>query len=57
MTNQSRVRLLEVDVTQLEQKQWEWRVCEGDVPVMVGFRRRERRREWRAITPCSFYFR
>jgi hypothetical protein len=37
MTNQSRVRLLEVEVTQLEPERWEWRVCEGDAPVMIGF--------------------
>ena len=37
MAKKSRPRLLEVAVIPLEPTRWEWRVYEGDTPLMVGF--------------------
>jgi len=37
MAKKSHLRLLEVTVIPLEPTRWEWRVYEGDTPVMTGF--------------------
>jgi hypothetical protein len=37
MAKKSDPRLLEVTVTPLEPARWEWRVYEGDTPLMTGF--------------------
>ena len=37
MAKKSPVRLLEVAVIPLEPTRWEWRVYEGDTPLMAGF--------------------
>jgi hypothetical protein len=37
MARKSHTRLLEVEVTPLNPKLWQWRVCEGDTPLMAGF--------------------
>jgi len=37
MAKKSHPRLLEVTVIPLEPMRWEWRVYEGDTPVMTGF--------------------
>jgi hypothetical protein len=37
MAKKSHPRLLEVTVTSLEPTRWEWRVYEGDTPLMTGF--------------------
>jgi hypothetical protein len=37
MAKKSHPRLLEVTVIQLEPTRWEWRVYEGDTPLMTGF--------------------
>ena len=37
MTKKSHPRLLEVTVVALEPTRWEWRVYEGDTPLMTGF--------------------
>jgi hypothetical protein len=37
MAKQRPSRLLEVEVIPLEPTLWEWRVYEGDTPMMVGF--------------------
>ena len=37
MATQSHPRLLEVAVTPLDPTKWEWRVYEGDTPLMTGF--------------------
>jgi hypothetical protein len=37
MAKKPQVRLLEVVVVPLEPTRWEWRVYEGDTPLMVGF--------------------
>jgi hypothetical protein len=36
MAKKSHLRLLEVAVTPLDPTQWEWRVYEGDTPLMTG---------------------
>jgi hypothetical protein len=36
MAKKSRPRLLEVTVIPLDPTRWEWRVCEGDTPLMIG---------------------
>jgi hypothetical protein len=38
MAKKSDQRLLEVTVTPLEPARWEWRVYEGDTPLMTGSR-------------------
>jgi hypothetical protein len=50
----SHPRLLEVTVIPLEPTRWEWRVYEGDTPLMVGF---ERSRETAQIEGDSALFR
>jgi hypothetical protein len=37
MAKKSHPRLLEVTVISLEPTRWEWRVYEGDTPLMTGF--------------------
>jgi hypothetical protein len=37
MAKKSHSRLLEVAVTPLDPTRWEWRVYEGDTPLMTGF--------------------
>jgi hypothetical protein len=37
MAKNSRLRLLEVRVIPLKSNQWEWRVCDGDTPIMTGY--------------------
>jgi hypothetical protein len=37
MAKKSAPRLLEVTVIPLEPTRWEWRVYEGDTPLMTGF--------------------
>jgi hypothetical protein len=37
MAKKSYQRLLEVTVSPLEPTRWEWRVYEGDTPLMTGF--------------------
>jgi len=37
MAERSHPRLLEVEVVPLKPTLWEWRVYEGDTPLMVGF--------------------
>jgi len=37
MAKKSHPRLLEVTVIPLEPTRWEWRVYEGDTPLMTGF--------------------
>jgi hypothetical protein len=37
MAKKSHPRLLEVTVVPLEPTRWEWRVYEGDTPLMTGF--------------------
>jgi hypothetical protein len=37
MAKKSHPRLLEVAVAPLEPTRWEWRVYEGDTPLMTGF--------------------
>jgi hypothetical protein len=37
MAKKPPARLLEVAVVCLEPTRWEWRVYEGDTPLMVGF--------------------
>jgi hypothetical protein len=37
MAKSFRPRLLEVRVTPVKSNQWEWRVCEGDTPIMTGY--------------------
>ena len=37
MAKKSDPRLLEVTVIPLEPTRWEWRVYEGDTPLMTGF--------------------
>jgi hypothetical protein len=37
MAEKSHPRLLEVTVIPLEPTRWEWRVYEGDTPLMTGF--------------------
>lgn len=37
MAKKSHPRLLEVAVTLLGPTRWEWRVYEGDTPLMTGF--------------------
>ena len=37
MAKKSHPRLLEVKVIPLDLTRWEWRVYEGDTPLMVGF--------------------
>jgi hypothetical protein len=37
MTKKPLPRLLEVTVVSWEPSRWEWRVCEGDTPLMTGF--------------------
>jgi hypothetical protein len=37
MAKKSYARMLEVTVTPLEPTRWEWRVYEGDTPLMTGF--------------------
>ena len=37
MAKKSDPRLLEVMVIPLEPTRWEWRVYEGDTPLMTGF--------------------
>jgi hypothetical protein len=37
MAKKSHPRLLEVPVIPLEPTRWEWRVYEGDTPLMTGF--------------------
>jgi hypothetical protein len=46
--------LLEVTVIPLEPTRWEWRVYEGDTPVMIGF---ETSRETAQIEGDSALFR
>ena len=37
MAKKSHPRLLEVTVNPLDPARWEWRVYEGDTPLMAGF--------------------
>ena len=37
MAKKSHPRLLEVRVIPLDPTRWEWRVYEGDTPLMAGF--------------------
>ena len=37
MAKKSYQRLLEVTVSPLEPTRWEWRVYEGDTPLITGF--------------------
>ena len=54
MTKKSHPRLLEVTVTPLEPTRWEWRVYEGDTPLMTGF---ETSRETAQVEGDSALFR
>ena len=54
MAKKSHPRLLEVTVTSLEPTRWEWRVYEGDTPLMTGF---EGSRETAQIEGDSALFR
>jgi hypothetical protein len=54
MAKKSHPRLLEVTVTPLEPTRWEWRVYEGDTPLMTGF---ETSRETAQIEGDSALFR
>ena len=37
MAKTSRSRLLEVRLIALKPDQWEWQVCDGDTPIIVGY--------------------
>jgi hypothetical protein len=37
MAKLRRIRLLEVNLTALKPDQWEWRVCEGETAIEIGF--------------------
>jgi hypothetical protein len=37
MAKLRRIRLLEVNLIALKPDQWEWRVCEGETPIAIGF--------------------
>jgi hypothetical protein len=37
MAKLRRIRLLEVNLIALKPDQWEWRVCEGEMPIVIGF--------------------
>ena len=54
MAKKSDPRLLEVTVIPLEPTRWEWRVYEGDTPLMTGF---ETSRETAQIEGDSALFR
>ena len=54
MAKKSYARMLEVTVTPLEPTRWEWRVYEGDTPLMTGF---ETSRETAQIEGDSALFR
>jgi hypothetical protein len=54
MPNRSHPRLLEVAVIPLEPTRWEWRIYEGDTPLMTGF---ETSRETAQIEGDSALFR
>ena len=54
MAKKSDPRLLEVTVVSLEPTRWEWRVYEGDTPLMTGF---ETSRETAQIEADSALFR
>ena len=54
MAKKSHPRLLEVTVFPLEPTRWEWRVYEGDTPLMTGF---ETSRETAQIEGDSALFR
>jgi hypothetical protein len=54
MARRSHPRLFEVTVIPLEPARWEWRVYEGDTPLMAGF---ENSRETAQIKGDSALFR
>jgi len=54
MAKKSNARLLDVTVIALEPTLWEWRVYEGDTPLMTGF---ETSRETAQIEGDSALFR
>ena len=54
MAKKSNARLLDVTVIALEPTLWEWRVYEGDTPLMTGF---ETSREIAQIEGDSALFR
>jgi hypothetical protein len=54
MAKKTHPRLLEVSVIPLEPMRWEWRVYEGDTPLMAGF---ETSRETAQIEGDSALFR
>jgi hypothetical protein len=37
MAKLRRIRLLEVNLTALKPDRWEWRVCEGETAIEIGF--------------------
>jgi hypothetical protein len=37
MAKTSRARLLEVGVIAVKPDRWEWQVCEGDTPIIMGY--------------------
>jgi hypothetical protein len=37
MAKLQRIRLLEVNLIALKPDRWEWRVCEGETPIEIGF--------------------
>jgi len=37
MAKPRRIRLLEVNLVALKPDRWEWRVCEGETPIVIGF--------------------
>jgi len=37
MAKLRRIRLLEVNLIALKPDRWEWRVCEGETPIVIGF--------------------
>jgi hypothetical protein len=45
--------LLEVTVIELAPTRWEWRVYEGDTPLMTGFETSRETAQSRVIALCS----